>query len=217
MVPIISFIARPNHGKTTLLEKLLAEFRRRDLCIGVIKHHVHDFEFDKEGKDTWRHKQAGAHTVILSSPSGIGMTRDVEYDMPIPELVARYFPDMDLVLTEGYKWEAYPKVEVFRRAIGGEPLAGRNESWAAFVSDADIATDLPCFGLDDIGHLADFLIASYIKARKVSSSLQCADRPIALSTAEAKHLENVVLTTLAALRPDEDFRDICLTIHNDDC
>lgn len=217
MPPVISFIARPNHGKTTLLEKLLAEFGRRGLRIGVIKHHVHDFEFDKEGKDTWRHKQAGAHTVILSSPSGIGMTRDVEYDTPIPELVARYFPDMDLVCTEGYKWEGYPKVEVFRREIGGESLAGRNETWAAFVSDADISTDLPCFGLDDIVQLADFLIANYIKQRKITSSLQCAGKNITLNISEAKHLEDVVLTTLAALRPDEELRDITLTIHNDDC
>lgn len=217
MPPVISFIARPNHGKTTLLEKLLAEFSRRGLRIGVIKHHVHDFEFDKEGKDTWRHKQAGAHTVILSSPSGIGMTRDVDYDTPIPELVARYFHDMDLVCTEGYKWEDYPKVEVFRRAIGGEPLTERNESWAAFVSDADISTDLPCFGLDDICQLADFLIASYGKKRQVTSSLQCDGQEIALTTSEATYLENVVLTTLAALRPEADLRHINLNIHDDDC
>ena len=217
MPPVISFIARPNHGKTTLLEKLLAEFARRGLRIGVIKHHVHDFEFDKKGKDTWRHKQAGAHTVILSSPAGIGMTRDVDYDTPIPELVARYFHDMDLVCTEGYKWEAYPKVEVFRRAIGGEPLAGRNESWAAFVSDAEIDTDLPCFGLDDIGPLADFLLTSYVKKRRVTSTLQCAGREISLSASEATYLEDVVLTTLASLRPDEDLRRITLTICADDC
>lgn len=217
MPPVISFIARPNHGKTTLLEKLLAEFARRGLRVGVIKHHVHDFEFDKEGKDTWRHKQAGAHTVILSSPSGIGMTRDVDYDAPIPELVARYFHDMDLVCTEGYKWEAYPKVEVFRRAIGGEPLAGRNETWAAFVSDADLDTDLPCFGLEDVGKLADFLIASYLKKRRLTSSLQCAGKEVALNASEAKYLENVVLTTLASLCPNEDVSKISLTISDDDC
>ncbi|MDR9502519.1 MAG: molybdopterin-guanine dinucleotide biosynthesis protein B [Desulfurivibrionaceae bacterium] len=217
MPPVISFIARPNHGKTTLLEKLLAELGRRGLRVGVIKHHVHDFEFDKKGKDTWRHKQAGAHTVILSSPAGIGMTRDVEYDTPIPELVARYFHDMDLVCTEGYKWEGYPKVEVFRRAIGGEPLAGRNATWAAFVSDARIATDLPCFGLDDIGPLADFLIATYIKKRCVTSTLQGAHGEIALDASEAKYLEDVVLTTLAALRPQEDLRHLTLTICQHDC
>ena len=190
---------------------------QRGLRVGVIKHHVHDFEFDKRGKDTWRHKQAGAHTVILSSPSGIGLTRDVDYDLPIPELVARYFHDMDLVLTEGYKWEAYPKVEVFRRAIGGEPLAGRNKSWAAFVSDADIDTDLPCFGLDDITQLADFLIATYLKKRNIKSSLQCGGKEIALNEAESRHLENVVLTTLASLCPDQDLSDLTLTIHDDDC
>jgi molybdopterin-guanine dinucleotide biosynthesis protein B len=217
MVPVISFIARPNHGKTTLLEKLLAEFARRGLRVGVIKHHVHDFEFDKKGKDTWRHKQAGAHTVVLSSPAGLGMTRDVDHDLPIPELIARYFHDMDLVCTEGYKWEGYPKVEVFRRAIGGEPLAGRNETWAAFVSDAELTTDLPCFGLDDIAPLADFLLATFLKERRVTSALRCAGRAISLSAAEARYLEEVVLTTLAALLPDADLCQIDLQIRHDDC
>lgn len=217
MVPVISFIARPNHGKTTLLEKLLAEFTRRGLRVGVIKHHVHDFEFDKKGKDTWRHKQAGAHTVILSSPAGIGMTRDVDHDMAIPELVSRYFHDMDLVCTEGYKWEGYPKIEVFRRAIGGEPLAGRNETWAAFVSDAELSTDLPCFGLDDIAALADFLLATFIKERRVTSDLLCGGHAISLSAAEARYLEEVVLTTLAALRPEADLCQVELRIRHDDC
>ncbi len=216
MPPVISFIARPNHGKTTLLEKLLAELAGRGLRVGVIKHHVHNFEFDRQGKDTWRLKKAGAHTVILSAPTGIGMTRDVEYDTPIPELVARHFSDMDLVCTEGYKWEGYPKVEVFRRAIGGEPLAGRNRTWAAFVSDADIDTDLPCFGLDDIAPLADYLIATYIKERRLRMTLHCTGRPIQLNAAEARRLADVVLATLADLRPEADPAEIKLTICHED-
>jgi molybdopterin-guanine dinucleotide biosynthesis protein B len=161
MIPVISFIARPNHGKTTLLEKLLAELSRRNVKVGVIKHHVHGFEFDKKGKDSWRHKQAGAHTIILSSPAGVGLVRDVAADKDVAELVHLYFADMDIVFTEGYKWEHYPKVEVFRKEQGGEPLAGRNETWLAFVSDADVGTDLPCFGLDEIGPLADFLLKKF--------------------------------------------------------
>jgi molybdopterin-guanine dinucleotide biosynthesis protein B len=161
MIPVISFIARPNHGKTTLLEKLLAELSKRNVKVGVIKHHVHGFEFDKKGKDSWRHKQAGAHTIILSSPAGLGLVRDVTADKDVDELVHLYFAEMDIVFTEGYKWEHYPKVEVFRKEQGGEPLAGRNKTWLAFVSDTDVGTDLPCFGLDEIGPLADFLLEKF--------------------------------------------------------
>lgn len=187
MIPVISFIARPNHGKTTLLEKLLAEFADRNLQIGVIKHHVHEFEFDKKGKDTWRHKQAGAHTVILSSPAGIGLVRDVDDDKDVDELVNLYFAGMDLVLTEGYKWEHYPKIEVFRTARGGTPLDGRNDTWLAFVSDAELDTDLPHFGLNDIAKLADFLLQTF--PRKPGLSLVADGRTIVLSHAQEQQLQ----------------------------
>jgi molybdopterin-guanine dinucleotide biosynthesis protein B len=187
MIPVISFIARPNHGKTTLLEKLLAELAHRNIKVGVIKHHVHEFEFDKKGKDTWRHKQAGAHTVILSSPAGIGLVRDVGADKAIDELVDLYFSEMDLVLTEGYKWEGYPKIEVFRKARGGAPLDGRNDTWCAFVSDANLTTDLPCFGLDDIAELADFLQKTF--PRKPALSLLADGRPILLGAEKEQQLQ----------------------------
>lgn len=187
MIPVISFIARPNHGKTTLLEKLLTEFSQRGIKAGVIKHHVHEFEFDKEGKDTWRHKQAGAHTVILSSPAGIGLVRDVSADKDVDELVNLYFANMDIVLTEGYKWEHQPKIEVFRTARGGVPLAGRNKTWIAFVSDAKLNTDLPCFGLDDICRLADFILAKF--PRKPAFSLVADGKTISLNKEEEEHLK----------------------------
>jgi len=194
MLPVISFIARPNHGKTTLLEKLLAEFAKRGIRAGVIKHHVHEFEFDKKGKDTWRHKQAGGHTVILSSPAGIGLVRDVSADKNVEELVNLYFSDMDIVLTEGYKWENYPKVEVFRRARGGEPLTGRNDTWLAFVSDADLDTDLPCFGLDDIKKLADFLLNIPCES---TVSLVADGQPIDLDQTKQTQLKEFMAKLLA--------------------
>ncbi len=192
MIPVISFIARPNHGKTTLLEKLLAELARRNIKAGVIKHHVHEFEFDKKGKDTWRHKQAGAHTVILSSPAGIGLVRDVVADKDVDELVNLYFSEMDIVLTEGYKWENYPKIEVFRAARGGTPLDGRNATWAAFVSDADLETDLPRFGLDDISPLADFLLAQF--PRTPGLSLIADNGPVLLSDEKQEQLATYIRT-----------------------
>ena len=68
MPPVVSFVGKPDSGKTTLLEKLIPELNRRGYRVGTIKHHVHQFEMDKPGKDTFRHKQAGARVVALSSP-----------------------------------------------------------------------------------------------------------------------------------------------------
>ena len=97
---IIALVGKPDSGKTTLLEKLLPELNRRGYRIGTVKHHVHKFEMDKEGKDTWRHKQAGASTVALSSPTGLGIIRDVDHDQAIEELLDRYYYDVDLVIAE---------------------------------------------------------------------------------------------------------------------
>jgi len=161
MPPVIAFVGKPDCGKTTLLEKLIPELVRRGLKIGTIKHHVHAFAMDREGKDTWRHKRAGAQVVALSSPTGLGVIRDTTGDPAVAELAARYFYDVDLVLAEGYKHSDLPKIEVCRRAAHEAPLVGRNDSWLALVGDMP-EVGLPCFGMEDIVPLADFLVARFL-------------------------------------------------------
>jgi len=159
--PIVSVIGKANSGKTTLLERLIPALHVRNIRVGTIKHHVHEFDMDKPGKDTWRHKQAGAKVVALSSPTGLGVIRDTDRDIPLLEVVSRYFDDVDLVITEGYKSGPAPKIEVFRGTAHDEPLARRDATWLAMVSDRTIACGLPLFALDDAAGLADFLIATF--------------------------------------------------------
>ncbi|MDD5757739.1 MAG: molybdopterin-guanine dinucleotide biosynthesis protein B [Desulfobulbaceae bacterium] len=161
MPPIISIIGKANSGKTTLLEKLIPVLRGRQIRVGTIKHHVHEFNMDKPGKDTWRHKQAGANVVALSSPTGLGIIRETDHDTPLDEIVQRYFDDVDLVITEGYKSGPAPKIEIFRLAAHDEPLANRDHTWLTIVSDKAMACDLPLFTLDDTAGLADFLINTF--------------------------------------------------------
>ncbi|MBE9520643.1 MAG: molybdopterin-guanine dinucleotide biosynthesis protein B, partial [Proteobacteria bacterium] len=122
MPPVVAIIGKKNCGKTTLIEKLIPELIDLGYRVGTIKHHHGAIiSMDQPGKDTWRHKQAGAHAVVLSSPTGLGMIRDTPREIPVPELVDLYFSDVDLVLTEGYKKESLPKVEIFRSAVHAEP------------------------------------------------------------------------------------------------
>jgi len=167
--PIVSLVGRPDSGKTTLLERLLPELGRRGIRVGTIKHHVHAFEMDTPGKDTWRHKKAGAHTICLSSPTGLGVIRDVDYDHPVEELVARYFTEVDLVIVEGYKKAQLAKIEVFRQEISPSPLPGRDHTWHAFVTDDQVQTDLPCFSPSDIKGIADFIQERFLRARPAST------------------------------------------------
>ncbi|HWR40908.1 MAG TPA: molybdopterin-guanine dinucleotide biosynthesis protein B [Patescibacteria group bacterium] len=161
MVPVISLVGRSNSGKTTYLEKLVAEMKHRGYRVAVIKHDVHGFEMDKPGKDTWRHAQAGADVVCISSPQKMAMIKKVEQELLLDQ-VLDYIDGVDIIFTEGYKRENKPKVEVFREAAGYEPLCAK-EDLLAMVTDRHLYDDVPEFGLDDPAPLANFLEERVLK------------------------------------------------------
>jgi len=156
-VPVAAIVGYSNSGKTTLLEKLIREMNARDLLVGTIKHDVHGFEMDRSGKDTWRHKQAGASATIISSPAQIGMVKDVDHDHDPLELAA-LMPDVDLILLEGYKSAEISKIEVFRTAVSKKRCCTDDPYLMAVVSDIPHDNGVPCFGLDEISAIAEFLI-----------------------------------------------------------
>ena len=157
MPPIVSIVGKSDAGKTTLLERLVPELRARGYRIGTIKHNVHGFDIDHKGKDSWRYKQAGAHTVAISSPTKVALVKDVETEETIDRLASKYFQDVDIILTEGYKKEERPKIEVFRSQVHETPLCKGDEHLVALVSDTSLDLGVPCFELHDIKGLADFL------------------------------------------------------------
>jgi molybdopterin-guanine dinucleotide biosynthesis protein B len=158
MPPVLVFIGKPNCGKTTLIEKLIPALVARGIRVGTIKHHHGDIQMDIPGKDTWRHKQAGAQAVLLSSPTGIGFIQDVADDTPIEILAGRYFQNIDLILAEGYKWSTLPKIEVFRSSIYDEALQDPGENLIATVSDIKIHQNLPWFKPENMDELVLFIL-----------------------------------------------------------
>jgi molybdopterin-guanine dinucleotide biosynthesis protein B len=159
--PVVSVVGNSGSGKTTFLEKVIREMTHRGLKVGTIKHDVHGrFEMDKPGKDSWRHKHAGASTTVISSPHRIGMVMDVEYDHSLDELVL-FFNGMDIILTEGYKKDHKPKLEIFRTEITQEPLCKDDENLLAFISDAPIDFGVLVFSAEDVKGVADLLIAHF--------------------------------------------------------
>ena len=138
------------------MEKLIKELRGMGIKVGTIKHHKGPFEMDSPGKDSWRHKQAGSVTALISSPSGIGMVSDVDHDYTLEELVL-YFPGVDIILCEGYKRARVPKIEIFRPEVHERPFCLKDGSLRALVSDADLDLGVPRFPLSDTKGLAEFL------------------------------------------------------------
>ena len=160
MPPVICIVGRSQTGKTTLIEKLIPLLKRRGFRIGTVKHSHHIFDFDKTGKDSWRHKDAGAETVLVSSPGKIALVKN-DQQGTLDDLLT-YFGDMDLVITEGFKKERKPKIEVVRAARHSDPLLTSDRHLVAVVSDTQIDVNVPKFGLDDIEKLAAFIEEKYL-------------------------------------------------------
>jgi molybdopterin-guanine dinucleotide biosynthesis protein B len=160
-VPIVSFVGKSEVGKTTVLEKIIREFKRRGYRVGTIKHDTHGFEVDRPGKDSWRHAQAGSDTVVLSGPRKLAVIRRLEAELPLDE-IARYLDDVDIVLTEGYKRGDKPKVEISRRERGTELLCSVDEL-VAIMADYPLVMDVPQFGLDDAPQVVDLLVRTFLE------------------------------------------------------
>ena len=160
MPPIISVVGKSKAGKTTFIEKLVPELKKRGYKIGTVKHAHHGFDIDKEGKDSWRHQNAGADTVIVSSSDKIAMTKK-EVFIDLDHLI-KYFHDVDLVITEGYKRENKPRIEVFRSTQHKKPLCLDNDELIAFVSDIDMSSNIPSFGLEEIDKITDSIEKQFL-------------------------------------------------------
>ena len=147
-------------GKTTLLEKLIPQLTARGLTVSVIKHAHHGFNIDRPGKDSYRHREAGAREVLLACGERWALMheRRAEAEPTLTELLARLAP-CDLVLIEGFKQEPVPKLEVWRAANGKPPLFAERSDIVAVATDAaELDTALPRLPLDDAAAIADFVI-----------------------------------------------------------
>lgn len=159
---IITIIGKSNSGKTTLIEQLISRLSQKGYKIGSVKHTHSRFEIDKEGKDSWRHKHAGAHATLIVSDSKVALVKDD--DTSELEKIQAYLQEMDLILAEGFKSLNLPKIEVFREAGGyPDPIAAGDKNLMAFVTDTSIDPGAPVFKLNDYDAVADFIETTYLK------------------------------------------------------
>ena len=156
-VPIVCFIGRSNSGKTTLVERVIPELVRAGYRVATVKHAGHGFDLDTEGKDSWRHKRAGASSVVVVSKGSLAMFTDVSEQLKVEEIRDRFLDDTyDLIIAEGWKSEGYPKIVVIREEVGEIPFS--LDGLLAVVSDKPMAVDVPVLELDDIAGVAALII-----------------------------------------------------------
>ena len=149
-----------NTGKTTLTERLVAHLVAQGLVVSTVKHAHHDTDIDHEGRDSFRHRQAGAGQVIVASPARWALMTELRgaAEPPLDALLAHLAP-CDLVLVEGYKTAPHPKIEAHRAATGRPLLAPANPTIRALATDTPLDSTLPQFDLNDIPAIAAFIRA----------------------------------------------------------
>ncbi len=161
MAVVVSVVGRSKVGKTTFVEKLIRELKRRGYSVGTIKHYRHEFEIDQPGKDSWRHAQAGSDAAVIASPTKLALVQRLEREQTVDEIVAA-MPKLDIIVTEGYKHEGKPKIEVFRRAVVSELISDPSEL-LALVTDQRLPLPVPQFDLEDAAGVADLIEQRLLK------------------------------------------------------
>lgn len=160
--PVISIVAKNGTGKTTLLEKLIAELKRRGYRVGAMKHAAHQFDIDREGKDSWRLTQAGAHTMVISSPAKIAMIKQNRNmtEPSVSDIVDTYYSDVDIVLTEGFKNNRFPKIEVYRKEHSSTIMCRgetHDPTLIALASNDHLEVDVPVLDINDFRGICNLI------------------------------------------------------------
>ncbi|MBS0124746.1 molybdopterin-guanine dinucleotide biosynthesis protein B [Thetidibacter halocola] len=148
-----------NAGKTGLMERLVHEITGRGFSVSTVKHAHHTFDVDHPGRDSYRHRSAGARQVMLSSRNRWALMTELRGgdEPPLSELLTRLDP-VDLVLIEGYKRDTHPKVEAWRAETGNPLIAPGDPTIRAVASDSPLDLDRPVFDLNDTKAVADFIL-----------------------------------------------------------
>ena len=156
---IYGVVGYKNAGKTGLMERLVTEITGRGFSVSTIKHAHHSFDVDHAGKDSFRHRQAGAHQVLLASRARWALMTELRGadEPPLADLLARLNP-VDLVLVEGYKRDAHPKVEAFRAEPNNPLIAPTDATVRAVATDTPVQIDRPVFDLNDTKAIANFIL-----------------------------------------------------------
>jgi len=156
---IYGIVGYKNAGKTGLMERLVTEITGRGFTVSTLKHAHHTFDVDHPGKDSYRHRHAGAHQVLLSSRARWALMTELRdhAELPLAELLKHLDP-VDLILVEGYKRDAHPKIEAYRAETDHPVIAREDATIRAVASDCAMEVTQPVFDLNDTRAIADFIL-----------------------------------------------------------
>jgi len=212
MHQIISIVGKSKSGKTTLLEGLIAELKRRGDKVAIIKHSGEDAELDTVNKDTWRFSQAGSEISAISSEHKLAVFKQLEHDFSPQELSYFVSWDYDLILTEGFKQSNYPKIEVHRKEQGRN-LVSAPKQLLAVVTDEPLEVEVPQFSKDEVLKIAD-LIESKVLARQREGDLDLLINGTYMPTDKSLQdlLERTLISMVSGLKDSKEVNSLRISL-----
>lgn len=166
MKPLVSFVGTSGCGKTTLIVKVISELVERGYKVSTVKHDAHDFQMDKEGKDTWKHKNAGASAIVISNKTKYAVISDVDEEKSIFELADMLPANTDIIIAEGFKQELQNKIEVYRSGYSTKLQCRNDKNLMAIATDCPEDPEVAGFHHLDLNNhkeIVDFIVANVIK------------------------------------------------------
>ena len=198
MPPVVSIVGRSNSGKTTLIEKLIVELKARGYHIATAKHTHRDMTAPESDKDSDRHLKAGSEASMIIDPHGLMMIKPLQNDISIEQVAQLIGEDYDLILTEGFKEDDAPKIEVHRKE-NAPPLEGVKKIFA-IVTNEPLDTKTRQFPLEDVKGIADLIENGFIKPQQERYTLLVNNTPIALNAFTKEFIVNIQLAMAHGLK-----------------
>ncbi len=157
-IPVVSIIGKQNVGKTTLIVAIIPLLKKKGYTVGTIKYNIPHFEIDYKGKDTYKHYQAGADTVSISSPKKLAIIKRINQKfLPIKDIVAHSYLDVDIVLVEGYKKYRYPYIEIRNNYCQTKSTRKEYKHHIKITSVKKTRSSIPVFNKSDLNSVTKFI------------------------------------------------------------
>jgi len=211
MFPVVSIVGESGSGKTELIERLIQEFKKRGYRVATVKHSPKEIDIDKPGKDSWRFTQAGSEAVVAVSPDRLLLTRSLEHEPKIEEILRTIGSNFDLVLIEGFRKGKAPKIEVHRKELGKELLCPV-KILSAIVTDESLDIDVPQLPLSDTTAIADFIEENLVSRANGDTSLFINGKQIFIKSFVKDIIARVLVAMVSTLKGVGEIKSIDISI-----
>lgn len=211
MFPMVSIVGKSGSGKTELLERLIAEFKKRGYRVAAVKHSQREIDMDTPGKDSWRFVQAGSEAVVVVSPDRLLFARSLGHEPKIDEILRIIGSGFDIVLIEGFRKGKAPKIEVHRKELGKELLCPV-KMLSAIVTDEPLDADVPQLSPGDTGAIADFIEQNFISQAEGDTVLFIDGKQILIKPFIKDVISRVVIAMMSTLKGVGEIKDVDISI-----